>query len=175
MTIEPQGRKKKKPVGGELILPIAGVAFTIYYFSTIWNSPWEAQVAAFLVGSILMFLILLFFIRTGLEIARGKASLGIGPLIEPVSVLPKRLAVIGMTIAYCVALDYLGFTLTSFLFLFITMSILGDAVVMPKRFVTYAIVSACLSLGGYLLFIVAFDTRFPEGVFESAMQGVIGG
>ena len=38
-----------------------------------------------------------------------------------------------------------------------------------KRFI-FAI-SLSLSLGGYLLFIVAFKTRFPAGPFENFMKG----
>ena len=32
---------------------------------------------------------------------------------------------------------------------------------------------AALSLGGYFLFIAAFDTSFPAGPFESLMEGVL--
>ncbi len=35
----------------------------------------------------------------------------------------------------------------------------------------YALVSAALSLAGWLLFIVAFDTRFPHGPFETLHGG----
>lgn len=175
MTTEPEGGRKKRAVGGELVLPVAALAFTIYYFSTIWDSPWEAQVEAFLVGTILIGLILIFLIRTAIEIRTGRASLAIGALIEPIWILPKRLAVIAMTVAYTIVLDWLGFTLSSFLFLFITMSILGDAIIAPRRFGIYALVSAVLSLSGYLLFIVAFDTRFPSGVFERLLEGSFAG
>jgi hypothetical protein len=34
-------------------------------------------------------------------------------------------------------------------------------------------VAAALALGGYLLFIVAFDTRFPAGPLESLLGAVI--
>ena len=32
--------------------------------------------------------------------------------------------------------------------------------------------AATLSLGGWLLFVVAFETRFPEGPFELAAKGL---
>ena len=34
--------RKKRHVGGDVIIPIAGLIFTAYYFSTIWNSVWTA-------------------------------------------------------------------------------------------------------------------------------------
>ena len=58
-------------VGSQLIIPIAAILFTIYYFYTIIDAPWTAQVAAFIVGSILILLVVLFglksvkIIRTG--------------------------------------------------------------------------------------------------------------
>lgn len=174
MTTEPKPGHEKKHAGGELIIPVVALLFTVYYLTTIWNSPWEAQVAAFLVASVLLALIVIYLIRTALELKAGKVSLAIGALIEPRWILPKRLAVIALTVAYLVAIDYLGFTLTSFLFLFVMMSVLGDALLEPRRFATFAGVSAVLSLGGYFLFVVAFDTRFPNGLFEQFMSGVFG-
>ena len=47
-------------VGSQLIIPIAAVLFTVYYFYTIIDAPWTAQVAAFIVGSILIILVILF-------------------------------------------------------------------------------------------------------------------
>ena len=40
-----------------------------------------------------------------------------------------------------------------------------------KRFIIA--VSAALSFGGWLLFIYAFDTRFPAGSFENLMAAVL--
>jgi len=63
----------------------------------------------------------------------------------------------------------LGFTITTFLFLSIAMLILNDW--RKKRFII--LLSAVLSLGGYLLFIVAFKTRFPAGPFETFMKAFL--
>ena len=38
-----------------------------------------------------------------------------------------------------------------------------------KRFIIFLAIT--LSVGGYLLFIVAFETRFPEGPFEIFVKG----
>jgi hypothetical protein len=158
----------RRPVGGDLIIPIAAVAFTLYYFSTIISSPWEAQVNAFFVGSILILLVLILLIRLGMGVVSGAASLRLGELIEPVAVAPKRLSVLLLAIGYVLLIDWLGFTLTSFLFLVAAMLILSDG----RRPGLALGVAAGLALGGYLLFVVAFQTRFPAGPVEWLLGSV---
>ena len=160
--------KARRPVGGELIIPLAAVAFTLYYFSTILDSPWEAQVNAFFVGSILIVLVLILLIRLGGAVLGGQASLRLGGLIEPLSVAPKRLIVLLLAIGYVLLLDWLGFTLTSFLFLAAAMLILSNG----RRAGFTVGLAAALALGGYLLFVVAFQTRFPAGPVEWLLGSV---
>ena len=169
MTDSPDPRPKAKPIGGELLLPVAAVVFTIYYFSTITEVPFSAQVSALFVGSILLFLCLLLFIRTFLTIRRGEATLGIGRLIEPVSYIPTRLALLALTIAFIFVVQWLGFTLTTFLFLSLAMTLLNRG--RRKGFIV--LLSAILSVSAWLLFIYAFETRFPAGPFEWLMATVL--
>ncbi len=49
---DPSTPSSKKNIAGELILPVGALAFTIYYIFTVIESPWTAQVNAFMVGSI---------------------------------------------------------------------------------------------------------------------------
>ena len=166
--------EQSRAVGGDLVLPMAAVAFTIYYFASIWDSPWEAQVAAFLIGSILIFLVIVYLVRTFREVLTGAANLGLGPLIGPSWVMPRRLVLLALTIGYVIGLDWLGFTLTSFLFLFAGMVTLSEARGDIPKFFHYGIVAGVLSLAGWVLFIVAFDTRFPAGPFERLMGAMFG-
>lgn len=165
---------QSRAVGGDLVLPVAAVAFTIYYFTSIWNSPWEAQVAAFLIGSILIFLVGVFLVRTFRDLMTGEANLGLGPLIGPSWVMPRRLILLALTVGYVIGLDWLGFTLASFLFLFTGMLTLSEARGDVRKFFHYGTVAAILSLAGWLLFILAFDTRFPAGPFEKLMEAMFG-
>ena len=158
----------RRPVGGDLIIPIAAVAFTLYYFTSIIDSPWEAQVNAFFVGSILMFLVLVLLIRLGYGVATGEADLRLGALIEPLGVAPKRLSVLLLAIGYVLVIEWLGFTLTTFLFLAAAMLVLNDG----RRPGFVLGLAVALSLGGYLLFMIAFQTRFPRGPFEWLMGTV---
>ena len=155
----------RRPVGGELIIPIAAVAFTLYYFTSIIDSPFEAQVNAFFVGSILLGLVAVLLIKVGRDLIAGRADLRLGALIEPVALIPKRLILLLLAIGYVAVIAWLGFTLTTFAFLSAAMLTLNDG----RRPGFVLGLAAALALGGYLLFIVAFQTRFPVGLFERLM------
>ena len=161
--------EEKKPIGGELVIPVAAFFFTLYYFWTIIDVPWTAQVSAFFVGSILIVLIGLFVRRCIGQLRSGEASLDIGPLFEPTSYVPKRLALLGLTLGFIFFVQYLGFTITVFLFLSSAMLLLSNG----QKKVFILSLSAVLSLAGWALFIWAFNTRFPAGLFETMMKGLL--
>jgi hypothetical protein len=163
----PRGRHTY-PVGGDLIIPIAAVAFTLYYFSSIISSPWEAQVNAFFVGSILILLVVVQLIRSGRMLLTGEGDLSLGELLGPPAIRRKRLLLLLLTIGYVVVVEWLGFTLTTFLFLTAAMLLLNDG----RRPAFILGVAAAMALGGYLLFVVAFQTRFPEGPLEHLLGAV---
>ena len=159
---------KKKGVGAELIIPLAALLFTLYYFWTIWKSPWTAQVSAFFIGTILILLVVVFVLKTSIALYRHEANLGIGELLAPRSLLPVRVTLLLLTIGYVIVVKWGGFTLTTWGFLFGAMLILNRG--RRKRLIL--MLSAALALSGYLLFIVAFETRFPRGPFETFMRSV---
>ena len=155
-------------VGSQLIIPIAAILFTIYYFYTIIDAPWTAQVAAFIVGSILILLVVLFGLKSVKIIRTGQGALDFDDLITPRSFVPKRLGLLSLTIVYIFIVPSLGFTITTFLFLAMATLLLSEG----KNMSLILSLSAGLSLGGYLLFIVAFKTRFPAGPFETLMKAL---
>ncbi len=161
-------KSEKKSVGAELILPIAGLIFTLYYFSTVWDSTWEAQVNAFFVGSVLIGLTIIFLIRMTISLARGDSNLSFLPLFEPIRFIPKRVILFILTLGYIIILEWVGFTISTFLFMFSAMFLLNDG--RKRGFILF--LSSALALGGYLLFIVAFETRFPMGPFENFLKQV---
>ncbi len=159
---------RKRPVGGELIVPVGAIVFTLYYITTILHGPWEAKANAYYIGSTLMALCALFILRTLLAVRRGEATLGLQRLIEPRNLMVKRLGLLALTVGYIYVVHWGGFTLTTFVFLAASILLLRDG--RDRGFVLA--LSAALALGGYLLFIVAFHTRFPKGPFEILMQQV---
>ena len=160
----------RRPLGGEMIIPILSVAFTLYFFTTIIESPWTAQVSAFAIGGTLLILCLIYFIRAGSQLAKGTAGLGFGKLFSREDITTGRIGLFAATIGYCWLIGDLGFTITTFLFLAISMMVLSQF----KKIWLILLLSSILSLAGWAVFILAFDTRFPRGLFESFMAGVLG-
>lgn len=161
--------KPARQLGGELVIPIIAIAFTLYYFSTIWNSPWTAQVSAFLVGGILLFVCALFILRCIAWLRAGEGSLGMSNLFSYDDVQTGRVFLFLTTILFCVLIEPLGFTLTTFLFLSSSMVVLSRF----KRVGFITGISAVIALIGWAVFIWAFDTRFPRGWFERTMEAVL--
>ena len=158
-----------RQLGGELVIPVLAVVFTLYYFSTIIDSPWTAQVSAFMIGGFLLLVCGLFFVKSLRWLARGEARLGFANLVNREDIATGRVGLFITTLGFCWFIQDLGFTLTTFLFLSISMTILSKG----RRMGLIAGLSAVLSVGGWAVFIWAFDTRFPRGWFETFMQGVL--
>jgi hypothetical protein len=158
-----------RQLGGELVIPVIAIAFTLYFFTTIWNSPWTAQVSAFAIGGFLILVCCIFIARCIVWLGKGEGNLGFSNLVTRADIHSGRIGLFLTTFGYCVLIDRLGFTLTTFLFLSLSMIILSRGE--NAKFIT--LVSALMSLGGWAVFIWAFDTRFPRGWFETTMKAVL--
>jgi len=164
-----EDKEHLRQLGGELVIPIMAITFTIYYFYTIWNSPWTAQVSAFLVGGILLLVCGIFLIRCINWLMQGEGSLGFANLINKDDIRTGRIGLIAATFGFCMFIEQLGFTLATFLFLSLSMGILAKG----QRIGLIIGLSALISLVGWLIFVVAFDTRFPRGWFETTMKAML--
>jgi len=164
-----QHNTPRRQLGGELVIPVLAIGFTLYFFSTIWNSPWTAQVSTFFIGGVLLLVCGIFILRCVLWLREGTGTLGFGNLFSRGDFTTGRIGLFVTTIGFCLFIDSLGFTLTTFLFLSISMIILSKG----KRPGFITLVSALMALGGWAVFILAFDTRFPRGWFEMTMKAVL--
>jgi hypothetical protein len=162
-------RDEKRQIGGELIIPALALIFTLYYIGTVIDSPWSAQLNAFMVGSVLIVLVLLFFGVALREVLAKRASFGASNLIAPYDILPKRLGFIGLSLGYLVAMEWLGFTLTTFLFMGSSMYLLGNGR-RPGAYLITAVISAAIALG---VFVILFQKRFPKGPIEYFVQALM--
>lgn len=166
---DPDGEPPKRSAGSDLIIPVVAVLFTLYYFSTIIHSPWTAQVSAFFDGTVLILLCTIFIVKTVFALRQGAARLDFRRLLEPAGFTGKRLALLGLTIAYIYIIHWAGFTLTTFTFLSLGMLMLNNG---RNKWLIFAL-SGVMSLGGWALFIYAFKVRFPQGAFEHLMRGIL--
>jgi hypothetical protein len=122
----PSRDAEPRPIGAQLIIPIAAIAFTLYYFTTILDTPWTAQVSAFFVGTILLILSVAFVAREIYAVRRGRATLGLGDLVSHADVTSGRAAIFALTIFYIYVIQWGGFTITTFFYLFICIAILNQ-------------------------------------------------
>jgi len=160
----PPGPADKAALGADLVLPALGVAFAGYFFLSVQDLAWEAKATAVIVGAALLALIALLVARVLLRVAAGGASLSLAPLIEPRRTQPQRLAVLGLTGLFIVAIPWLGVTLGLFLLTGALMAVLG-AGSWRRILATSGIVAAT----AYLLFIALLDSRLPRGPIEKLL------
>ena len=159
----------KQNIAGECIIPILGVLFTVYYVYSIVDAPWTAQVNAVLVGTTLILVSTIFFIKKLSLLARGSAAFTIPLKRFLPSLQTPQTAFIVTSFLYLILIDFLGFTLTTTLFFWTSMLILGQR----KRPYHKAILSMIMALIGYAVFIVMFETRLPIGILEQVLGKVI--
>lgn len=159
-----QGRQ----MGGELIVPLLALAFTLYYISSVIDSPWSAQLNAFMVGSVLIVLVLLFFGYAAREVLKGRATLGVSNLLAPYEILPKRAGFVALSLAYLVVMPWLGLTLTTFLFMASSMLLLGGG----RRPLLALSAAAVMAVTALVVFIILFQKRFPEGPVEFLVEAL---
>lgn len=158
-----------KNVLPELIIPGLALAFTVYYLTTITEVPWISQASAVTVSGLLLLAIGAFAIRTAYRIKRGVETVSIHHALPYGAVMFKRLLLLALTIAYVVSIEALGFTLTTSIFVFLGIVILSS----PQNWKVALTISLSCAAVGYIVFIYFFKTRFPQGVIENALNGLL--
>ena len=157
--------KKLTKKGDDLVFPIMALLFAIYYFYTIKDLSWEAQINGLMIGSILVVLVLIFLIRTGLEVIRGKASLKSKSLFKVNRTQMVKFGLLALAAGYVLVIPWAGYTMTTFTFLLASMLLLG--VHSAAKLIGISLV---MSLTGYYFFIELLDTRFAPGPFENLIH-----
>lgn len=162
-----QGQTKKRSIGADLVIPVMAAGYALYYIYTILDYPTEAQINGLFLGIVLCALVALLLLRSALQWRRGEVDFGMRRLLAPISMIPARLAFMTLTIAYIVVIPWVGFTLTTFLY--ILGCLLGLGVRSRKTLVLMPLLSAA---GGYIFFIAMLSTRFPKGPVEQFLEWV---
>jgi len=162
-------REPARNVLPDLIIPALAVAFAIYYLTTITEVPWISQASAVFVTCLLFLSIAAFAVRTVRRIRKGTEAVHFEHLVSDVPTQVKRIILLAMTVGYVLLLDPLGFTLTTFVFLFCAIILLSSV----ANWRTAAIVAASCSVAGYVIFIYFFQTRFPKGFIENTIEGIL--
>lgn len=161
---------RPKPIGADFIIPALAVAFTAYFFTSVWDLNWEAKANATVIGVALLALIGLYLVRAGVQLARGEATLGFDKLLEPRWAWGPRLAIIGLCIVFIYVLPWLGLTLGLFCLTAALMFVLRAG---SWRSIFTA--AACVSLASFLLFMVLLSSRLPRGPVERLLLPLLTG
>jgi len=159
----------KTPLGADLVLPVLAAAFAAYFFYDIDDLVWEAKANGVFIGSTLLLLVAVQFVRTAVAIVRGKGSLETAPLWWPREVLGRRLGMIAVTIVFIVTLPWLGLTLGLLLGMLAALWLMG-----VRRAGVLVGISATVAATAHLLFIAALDANFPRGPIENLVAALIG-
>lgn len=168
-----QGEPRSKAVTlTEGIVPIAGVAFAIYYLSTIWTMPYEARMGGMVVSTVIFVLTALLVLRWSRDAVRHGVEPGLWSLLGEGSVLYRRLGMVALSIAYVMTLPQIGYFIATLVFLTAAMVVLG--VRRPRHLVLIPLLTTCV---GHFAFIIVLGISLPVGFIGrllSPLQDLIG-
>jgi hypothetical protein len=164
----PRQGSEAPAVGQELIIPALAVAFTAYYFWTVEELAWEAKANGVVIGAILVLLVVILLVRILWRVSHGQARLAV-TLGGDRETDRMRLGLMGVMVAFLVALPFLGTTIALGLMLFGSMWLLG-----ARHWPTLVGVSVVTPLLVWGTLIAGLGTRFPSGPFEHAMAALFG-
>ena len=157
---------RKRPLGGELIIPVSGALFAIYYSYTVWELAWQANAVGLSIGSAMAVLLVVMAVRFAREWARGEADFSLGEVVYPLGTLARRAGILVAAIGFILMMPYLGFTLSMFVFLLAGIMILSGI----RQLKRGVVIALAVSIGGYLLFVVFIGARFPLGPVEHLLR-----
>lgn len=155
------GRGTAPALGAYFIIPALACALTVYFLVSTRDLIWEARSTGTFIGVILLGLCIAQFIRLGLKVSRGEATLGLGELAENTYYNRLRLALLILTVAFIALLPVIGTTLGLFLVLIAMVRLMGVTswrAILATAFITSATVHGLLI---YLL-----GSQLPQGFLK---------
>lgn len=161
-------QEEKRPLGGDLIIPVGTILFATYYLYTVWDLPWQAKAAGLGIAGAMAIVLALLALRFVRDWRAGRTNLGLGDLAFPTVTLAQRLGLLGAALAFVFVMPFVGFTLGLFLFLMAGMIMLSGL----SQLKAALVISLLVSIGGYLLFIVFIRARFPHGPVETLLSSI---
>ena len=161
------GRGAAPALGAYFIIPLLASALTIYYLVSTVDLIWEAKSTGIYIGVVLLALCVIQFLRLGLQVARGEATLGLGELTENSFFNRLRFGLLLLAIAFVALLPVLGTTLGLFLVLIAMIRLMG--VTNWRVLVTIAFVTAAIVHG---LLIYLLDSPLPQGFLKPVFSSL---
>jgi hypothetical protein len=155
------GRGTVPALGAYFIIPALACALTVYFLVSTRDLIWEARSTGTFIGVILLALCMVQFIRLGLKVSRGEATLGLGELAQNTYYNRLRLALLVLTIAFIALLPVIGTTLGLFLVLIAMVRLMG--VTNWRVLVTVAFITSA-TVHGLLIYLLG--SQLPQGLLK---------
>jgi uncharacterized membrane protein (DUF441 family) len=159
---------KRAAYGADLVIPLAALAFTIYFLVSISGLAWEAKANSVLIAAALIALIGIQAVRIAFGFVRGRGTFTFAPLLEPREAMPKRFGMLAITIAFVAAVPWLGVGLGLFVALtaaFAVMGVKGRGHIVLVSFIAAAVCT--------ILFNAILDTGLPKGPVEKLIEHLV--
>lgn len=151
----------------ELVIPAIAVAFTVYFFDSIWDLAWEARATGMVVGIALLALIALFLVRVARSLMAGRAKLSFGHLLGPWPHGRQRIGIVASCALFIALIPWLGLTLGLFTLMTALMLLLGAG-----SWRAIVATAGAVSISAYLLFVVLLNSRMPRGPIENIVASL---
>jgi hypothetical protein len=162
-NVAPETERGTKPaLGAYFIIPLLACGLTTYFLVSTRGLIWEARATGTFIGVILLGLCVAQFIRLGLKVVRGEATLGFGDLVENTLFNRQRLALLALMVAFIVGLPFIGTTVGLFLVMIAMMWVMG-----VRSWLSLVAVATATSAAVHLLLIYLLGSQLPQGVFKS--------
>ncbi len=155
-------------LGADLVIPALALAFAAYFFYSVRGLAWEAQANGLLIGSALVVLCLVQVGRIARAVAKRHGRLGFGSLIRPREAFVKRLGIVAISVAFLVAIRWLGLTLSLFLAMAGALYVMGGRT--RRHLFWIPLISAAMA---YVLFIGVLQSELPPGPVEHLLAPVV--
>ena len=152
----------KVPLGADLVIPGLALCFTAYFYFSIADLAWEAKANGMLIGTVLVVLIGIQLVRIGVKVAQGEGSLSFDRVLSPRDALPKRMGLVLLTVAFIIALPWLGLTLSLLLAMVAALYLMG---VRRRSHLVWPSVGVAAS--AYLMFVAFLGSDIPHGPLEN--------
>ena len=144
----------------ESVIPFLALSFSIYYFLTVMEAPWEAKIYSY----VLILGIMICSVAIGVKTytTRRKIVTSEADASKETKKADRNFPIIlGLSIAFVVSIYVLGYILSAFLFIFIAPLLLGY-----RKKIIFVTASAVVGFI-YLLFVQILKMKLPMGIFFS--------
>ena len=162
-------RTERPALGADLIIPLIGSALATYYLLSTAELDWEARSAGLFVGTVLLALCAIQFVRIIAAAATGRGTLGLGGLLAGTAHNRQRLGLAVLVALFIATISWTGTTLGLWLLLVASMLVMGvrnAGTLLSVATITAAVV--------YVLLILLLNTRLPRGLIEKLIAGALG-